>query len=151
ELRQALERGEIDMTSFGAATDIDYLLGTGKFAVVSQSGMAQGGKTVPRPVLGDAPVIADLVRGKIKDPMAQKAFEYGEYVRQVGFWLALPPHTPEAIVNTYVGALDVTLKDPRYQTEFAKIDSGAPPATRSELEALTRELAKVSPETLDFI
>jgi tripartite-type tricarboxylate transporter receptor subunit TctC len=151
ELRQALERGEIDMTSFGATTDIDYLLGTGKFAVVSQSGMVEGGKTVPRPALGDTPVISDLVRGKIKDPLAQKAFEYGEYVSQLGFWLALSPRTPDAIVNTYVGALNAMLRDPRYQDEFAKIDSGAPLATRGELDALVRELAKVSPETLDYI
>jgi len=151
ELRQAMERGEIDMTSFGATTDIDYLLGTGKFAVVSQSGMVEGGKTMQRPALGDAPLISDLVRGKIKDPLAQKAFEYGEYVSQLGFWLALPPRSPEATVATYVRALETTLKDDRYQAEFAKIDAGAPAATRRDLETLVRELAKVSPETLDFI
>ena len=57
ELRQALERGEIDMTTFGASTDIQYLLRTGKFAVVSQSGTVKGGKQVPRSILGSAPII----------------------------------------------------------------------------------------------
>jgi tripartite-type tricarboxylate transporter receptor subunit TctC len=151
ELRQAMERGEIDMTSFGATTDLEYLLGTGKFTVVSQSGMVEGGKTVQRPILGDTPLISDLVRGKIKDPMAQKAFDYGEYVSQLGFWFALSPRTPDAIIAAYERAFEATLKDARYQSEFAKIDAGAPVTTRRELEALMRELAKVSPETLDFI
>ena len=64
ELRQALERGEIDMTTFGASTDIEYLLRTGKFAVVSQSGTVKGGKQVPRSILGGAPIISDLVKDK---------------------------------------------------------------------------------------
>src|SRR6202035_5212214 len=58
ELRQAIERGEIDMTSFGATTDIEYLLGMGKFVVVSQSGAVNDGKPLPRAVLGKAPVIS---------------------------------------------------------------------------------------------
>src|SRR5205807_1778717 len=78
ELRQALERGEIDMTTFGASKDIEYLLRAGKFAVVSQSGTLKGGKALPRSILADAPIISDLVKGKIKDPLGQKAFDYGE-------------------------------------------------------------------------
>ncbi len=37
ELRQAAERGEVDMSTFGSTNDIAYLRGTGKFVVVSQS------------------------------------------------------------------------------------------------------------------
>lgn len=151
ELRQALERGEIDMTTFGASTDIEYLLRTGKFAVVSQSGTVKGGKQVPRSILGNAPVISDLVKGKIKDPLAQKAFDYGQHVSQVGMWLALPPRTPDRIVATYVNAFEATLNDPQYRVEFAKIDPDSPTARKAELEELVRELAKVSPETLDYI
>jgi len=149
DLRQALERGEIDMTTFGASKDIEYLLRAGKFAVVSQSGAVKGGK--PRSILGDAPIISDLVKGKIKDPLAQKAFDYGEYVSQVGMWLALPPRTPERIVATYVNAFAATLNDPQYQVEFARIDPDSPVASKADLEELVRELAKVSPETLEYI
>jgi len=151
ELRQALERGEIDMTTFGASRDIEYLLKTGKFAVVSQSGTVKEDKPVPRPMLGNAPIISDLVKGKIKDPLAQKAFDYGEYVSQVGMWLALPPRTPDRIVATYVNAFEATLKDSKYQVEFAKIDPDSPVASKTDLEKLMRELTKVSPETLEFI
>ena len=94
ELRQAMERGEIDMTSFGSTTDIEYLLRTGKFAAVSQSGTVKDGKPMPRPVLGNTPIISDLVKGKIKDPLAQKAFEYGRASARSGFGLLCPRGRP---------------------------------------------------------
>lgn len=151
ELRQALERGEIDMSTFGASADIDYLLKTDKFAVVSQSESMKDGKPTPRAVLGNAPMVSDLVRGKIDDPRAQKAYDYAQNVSKVGMWLALPPRTPESILATYAQAFDATLKDPEYRREFEKIDPDSPVATKQDLENLTRELAKVSPETLEFI
>jgi hypothetical protein len=151
ELRQAVERGEVDMSTFGSSADIEYLFRTGKVAVVSQSGAVQEGKQVPRQALGNAPIISDLVKDKIKDPQAQKAFDYGEYVSQVGMSLALPPGTPDRIVATYVRAFEATLKDPQYQVEFAKIDPDSPAAHKADLDKLVRELAKVSPETLDYI
>jgi tripartite-type tricarboxylate transporter receptor subunit TctC len=151
ELRQALERGEIDMSTFGASNDIDYLLRAGKFAMVSQSGTVKEGKHVSRAILGNAPIMSDLVKGKIKDALAQRAFDYGESVSQVGMWLALPPRTPDRIVTTYGKAFVATLNDPEYQVEFARIDPDSPVASKAELETLIRELAKVSPKTLDYI
>jgi len=145
ELRQAIERGEIDMSTFGSSADIKYLLETGKFAVVSQSGASR------RAILGDAPIISDLVKGKIDNALAQSAFAYGENVNQVGMWLALPPRTPERIVSAYFNAFEATLKNPKYQAELAQIDPDSPVAHRSDLEMLVRELAKVSPQTLDYI
>jgi tripartite-type tricarboxylate transporter receptor subunit TctC len=145
ELRQAIERGEIDMSTFGSSADIKYLLETGKFAVVSQSGAAR------RAILGDAPTISELVKGKIDNALAQRAFAYGENVNQVGMWLALPPRTPERIVSAYFNAFEATLKNPKYQADVAQIDPDSPVAHRSDLEMLVRELAKVSPETLDYI
>ncbi len=47
ELRQALERGEVDMTAFGSVTDIEQLLASGKFTVVAQTGAVKGGKREP--------------------------------------------------------------------------------------------------------
>jgi hypothetical protein len=151
ELRQALERGEVDMSTFGSTIDIQILQKNGNFAVISQSGSVKDGKPAPRAMLGDAPLISDLVKDKIKGPMAQKAFQYGENISQVGMWLALPPRTPKNIVNTYVEAFSATLADPHYQAEFSKIDPDSPAATKADLERLVRELAKVSPATLDYI
>ena len=151
ELRQAMERGEIDMSTFGASRDIEYLLRTGKFEVATQSGTLKDGKLTPRATLGNAPVISDLVKGKIKDLQAQELFVYGETVSQVGMWLALPPRTPENIVASYGRAFDATLKDPKYQDEFTIIDPDSPVARKADLEDLMGKLAKVSPETLEYL
>jgi len=151
ELRQALERGEIDMSTFGASNDINALLRTDKFAVVSQSGTVKEGKQVSRAILGHAPLMSDLVKGKIKDALAQRAFAYGEAVSQVGMWLALPPRTADRIVAAYGNAFAATLNDPQYQVEYARIDPDSPVASKAELETLIRDLAQVSPETLDYI
>jgi tripartite-type tricarboxylate transporter receptor subunit TctC len=151
ELRQALERGEIDMAPFGSSIDIDYLLATGKVAVASQSGAVVDGKWVGRPVLGNAPIISDLVKGKIKDPLAQKAFEYGESIVQVGMWVALPPGTPDGMVATYVKAFEAASNDPQFQTAWVKIDPDSPVASKPELDKLVHALAKAPPEAVEYI
>ena len=151
ELRQAMERGELDMAPFGSSVDIEYLHSTGKFAVVSQSGAVIDGKMVSRPVLGNAPIISDLVKGKIKDPLAQKAFEYGENIIQVGMWVALPPGTPDGTVTNYVKAFEASINDPEFQATWAKVDPDSPVANKADLEKLVRELGKAPPEAVEYI
>jgi tripartite-type tricarboxylate transporter receptor subunit TctC len=151
ELRQALERGEIEMSTFGAGRDITGLLESGNFKVVIQGGTVKDGQHVPRSAFGDAPILSDLVKGKITDPLERKAFEYSENVSQVGMWLALPPKTPEPLVAAYVKAFGATLNDPDYRADFAKIDPDSPVASKADIEALIGRLAEVSPETLDYI
>ena len=151
ELRQALERGEIEMSTFGSSRDVKNLSDTGNFKVVIQGGTVKDGKRVPRAVFGNAPILADLVKGKITDPLAQKAFDYTETVSQVGMWLALPPKTPKPIVDTYVKAFNDTLKDPAYQAAFAKIDPDSVVASKADIEALVGKLHTVSPQTIEYI
>ena len=151
DLRQALERGEIDMSTFGASRDIKGLIDSGTFTVASQGGTVKDGKRVPRAVFGSAPILADLVRGRIADAAAQEAFDYTETVSQVGMWLALPPGTPDPVLAAYVTAFDDTLRDPGYQADFAKIDPDSPVASKADIEALIGKLARVSPQTLDYI
>jgi tripartite-type tricarboxylate transporter receptor subunit TctC len=151
EMRQALERGELDMAPFGSSTDIEYLFAAGAFTVVSQSGAVVDGKMVSRPVLGDAPIISDLVKGKIKDALARKAFDYGENIIQVGMWVALPPATSDAMVATYVKAYESTLTEPEFYSTWAKVDPDSPTANRADLERLVRELVHAPSEALDYI
>jgi tripartite-type tricarboxylate transporter receptor subunit TctC len=151
ELRQAMERGEVDMSTFGNVRDIDNLLKSGKFSVVSQSGSVKDGKTERRPELGDAPVFADLARGHIQDPLALRAFNYGENVSQAGRWLALPPDTPDAIVAIYAKAYEAMIRDPEYSNAAAKTDPGAPQVNKADLEQMVSELSKVSQDVIDYI
>jgi hypothetical protein len=151
EVRNAVERGEVDMSAFGSTTDLDYLLGLGRFTVASQSGAIIDGKIVARPMFGDAPVISVLVRGKITDSVAQKAFAYGEQVIQVGMFVALPPGTPENIVATYVQAFEKAVNDPEFKEPWAKIDPDSPVASKADLERLIADLGTVPPEALKVI
>lgn len=151
EVRQALERGEVDMSAFGSSTDIDHLLATGKFEVASQSGAIIDGKMSARPVFGNAPIISDLARDKISDGLAKKAFDYGENVIQVGMWVALPPDTPDRIVEAYVKAFATSVADPQFQADWARIDPDSPVVTRNDLDRLVSELGSAPPEAMDFI
>src|SRR5581483_10945397 len=109
------------------------------------------GKRVPRAAFGDAPIAADLLKGKITDAQAQKAFDYTEAVAQVGIWLALPPTTPDNIVVAYVKAFNATQADPEYHAAFAKIDPDSPVASQADIKTLVAKLATVSPETLEYV
>ena len=151
EARQALERGEIDMATFGASKDFEYLQKTGRFTIIAQTGHVQNGVRVRRPLLGDAPVFAELVRGRIRNPQARQAFDYWEDVSQIGMWIALPPAAPDAIVDAYVRAFEAANSDPKYQDEYARIDPDSIVARRPEIEKLVRELGKVSPQTLKYL
>lgn len=151
EVRQAMERGEADMSAFGSINDIKYLQGVGKFTVVSQSGMIENGKRVSRPILGNAPIMYEMLQGKIKDPMALEALEYSERVLEIGKSLALPPETSDQIVETYIKAFEATLQDPKYQSEVQKTDPDSPVARKTDLEKLVGGLSKVTEKTVDFI
>ena len=151
EVRQALERGEIDMATFGASKDFDYLRKTGRFTVLSQTGQVQAGRRVKRPALGEAPIFSDLVRDKIADPQVRLAFRYWEEVSQVGMWLALPPQTPKTIVSAWVRAFDGAADDPNYQRDYARIDPDSIVAHRDDIRALASQLAKVTPQTLAYL
>src|SRR6185312_8249245 len=150
-LPQAVERGEVDMATFGSSKDFDVLNKTGKYTIVSQTGRLEDGKRVPRPILGKAPIFSDLVQGKIADPVARQAFAYWEDVSQIGFWVALPPATPDAIVETYVKAFDAMTRDAAFRGEYSRIDPDGVPATKRDYDRILQNLAKVSPATLDYL
>lgn len=151
DVRQALERGEVEMATFGADRDFEYLLKNAKVTIVAQTGQMQEGKRAKRAVLGDAPIFSDMVRDKIKDPEAIKAFNYWEEVSQIGMWLALPQGTPDTVVSAYVRAFEETNDDPVFLDEYNKISPGWLVAHKQDLEKQISELAKVTPETLKYI
>ena len=151
EVRQALDRGEIEMATFGATHDFDYLLKIGRFTVIAQTGQVQEGRRVKRAILGDAPIFSDMVRDKIVDDQARQAFGYWENVSQIGMWVALPPETPDAIFNAYARAFEAATKDPEFIREYARIDPDSILASRSQIEQQVGALAKVTPETLQYL
>jgi hypothetical protein len=139
-LSQALQRGEIDMSSFGSLPEIRVLKAADKFDVVAQEGRIVNGKLAPRPAVGDAPLFAELVGDKITDARARDAFVYWETSSQIGQWAALPPNTPDGIVAAYRKATAAMFEDPIYRQQATAIVSDGLPVRPEDLEAMVRKL-----------
>ncbi len=147
DLTVALERGEIDMTATGTIPLVQKMLATGKFKILAQSGMLENGKFVERPDFGKAPIIANDMTGKIKDPVAQRGFEYWIALNMMDKWLALPPGTPQPIVDTYRKAFTEMAKDPLY----VERGSDYAPVSHTDIEGLVQTLSKTPNESIDYI
>jgi tripartite-type tricarboxylate transporter receptor subunit TctC len=147
DLTVALERGEIDMTATGTIPLVQKMLATGKFKILAQSGMMENGQFVQRPEFGNAPIISKEMAGKIKDPIAQKGFEYWAALNSMDKWLALPPDTPKPIVEAYRKAFIAMSKDPLY----VERGSDYAPTTHQDIETLVHTLSKTPNESIEFI
>jgi len=152
EVLQALDREEIDMSSFSALKDAEYLRQSGKFTVYCQGGAWLDGKQVKSPWIGDAPFVEEILASKLKqDPQARQAFDYWQNLTQIGIWLGLPPNTPEDIRAVYLAAYRATVEDRAFLADYSKINPEALYVGGADLSALVSKVAGVSPETLKYI
>ena len=135
------------MTATGTIPLVQKMLSTGKFKILAQSGMLEDGKFVQRPDFGDAPIIANDMIGKIKDPIAQKGFEYWTALNMMDKWLALPPGTPQPIVEVYRKAFQEMAKDP----DYIKRGSDYTPVSHTDIENLVQTLSRTPDESLTYI
>ena len=135
----AVEKGEIDMTSFSEIEDVKRLKATGKFMVVGQTGYLKDGKLNARTEY-DAPLLSDLVGNKITDPLAQRAFAYWRGITQIGEFVALPPGTPAPIVAAYRKAFEDSVNDPEFK---AKINATGEEFLPQHADALTTLLSTI--------
>jgi tripartite-type tricarboxylate transporter receptor subunit TctC len=151
ELLLALDRGEIDMTATGNLFHIRKLLGTGKFKILAQTGSLQDGKLTSRAEFEGTPFVADMMKGKIKDPLAQQAFQYWASITAIDKWVALPPGTPEPYVEAYRQAFAAASKDPEFSEAGKKVSEDFEPMTADDVTFLIQSLGKTSPEAIAWI
>jgi tripartite-type tricarboxylate transporter receptor subunit TctC len=151
ELMLALERGEIDMTATANQFLIGKLLESGRFKILVQTGAQKDGRLVPRADFGGAPILADMLEGKIGDPLASKAFEYWGSIVAMDKWLALPPKSPPAMLETYRGAFAKMVRDPQFINRGKMISDEFEPLTHEDVEALIRALGRMPPQAIDYI
>jgi hypothetical protein len=123
---------------------------SGDFAIVTQSGALDHGKLVARPEY-DAPVIYDIVKDRITDPRARRAFDYWKTLTLPGQWFALPPATPDHIVALYRKAYAAAQKDPEFKTRVQKIAADTIFMSVADTENLIRSLAETDNDTLGVI
>ncbi len=147
----ALERGEVNLTSTGNMFQLEKLLQTGKFHILAQTGTLQGGKVMPRPEFANAPLFPEMMKGKIKDPVALKAFDYWQSIVATDKWLALPPGTPANIVKTYNESFERLMKDKEFTELGKKISEDFEPMSRVDVEVLIKTLSDTPNEALGYM
>jgi hypothetical protein len=146
----ALDRGEIDMTSTGNIFQIQDRLASGQIKIITQTGALKDGRIVGRVEFGAAPLFPDLVKGKIKDPIAQKAFDLWTALNTGDKWLALAPGTPAAILAAYRDAFDKLAAEPELLEQGEKISEGFAPMSARDVEIVVGTLADSPTEAVDY-
>jgi tripartite-type tricarboxylate transporter receptor subunit TctC len=150
DLMIALERGEIEMTSTGNMFQIEKLSQGDKFEVLTQSGTLRDGAIVGRPDFGDTPVFNDLIKDKITDPLAQKAFDFWRAQNSIDKWLALPERTPQEIVKIYRKAYKELGTDPDFIEQGRKMSEDFVPMSYQDIARLVKTLDETPAEATEF-
>ncbi|SRR6266567_65053 len=150
EVMLALDRGEIDMTSTASIFQIQDRLKGGQLKLVIQTGSLEGGKVVGRAEFGDAPLFPDLIKGKISDPVARKAFDLWTAMNGGDKWLGLAPATPDDIVATYRDAFAKLAVDRSFLEQGERISEGFAPMPARDVESVVQTLADTSPEAVEY-
>ena len=151
ELLFALERGEIDMTADGNVSYIFKLMETGKFKLITQSGSIRSGKLVARSEFAGAPLFADLMKGRIKDPAQQRAFEYWSSLTALDKWVALPPGVSEPYISAYRDAFLAATKDPEFADQGKRVSEDFEPMSHEDVSLLIQRLGATAPTEIDFV
>jgi len=151
ELMLALERGEIDMTATANQFLIAKLLDSGKFKILVQTGIEKNGRLVPRADFGEAPIMANMLAGRIGDPLAAKAFEYWGDIVSMDKWLALPPKSPPPMLEAYRDAFAKMVRDPQFIERGKAISDDFEPMSHEDVETLVHRLGGTPPQAIDYI
>ena len=146
----ALDRGEIDMTATGNIFQIQDRLNSGQLEIVYQTGALKDGRIVGRADFGAAPLFPDLMRGRISDPIAQKAFSLWTTLNTGDKWLALAERTPDGILAAYRDAFDRLVAEPEFLGQGEKISDGFAPMSARDVETVVGTLADTPGEAVDF-
>jgi tripartite-type tricarboxylate transporter receptor subunit TctC len=143
----ALERGEIDMTSFPRFYVTDKLTDTSKYKIIYLDGLNPGSKPSGRVDADNAPLFIDAMKGKVKEPKYEAAYKYWE-ASKLFKWLALPPKTPRPIVEAYRGAFTKMVADPGFKKTAEDTIEGYRAITPQETLQLIKDLAETSDDAL---
>jgi hypothetical protein len=146
----ALDRGEIDLTSTGNIFQIQDRLNSGQLKIINQTGALQDGRIVGRADFGAAPLFPDMMKGKINDPLAQKAFNLWTALNTGDKWLALAPATPDAILAAYRDAFGKLSAEPDFVTQGERISEGFAPMSARDVESVVGTLADAPNEAVEY-
>lgn len=147
----AARRGEIDVFANGNASIIKRLIGEG-FQPLAQIGTRDDNdKIVRRAGFESVPLLDELLLPKLSGA-SLKAYQSWRGDQLVDKWLALPPKTPDALVEIYRKAYQATVGDPKNAETFRKTfgedwTSYAGPS----MEKIVKGLVATSQEDVDYV
>ena len=151
QVMMSLDRGEVDLASTSNIFLIKDRLDNGKLSVLFQTGTISDNKVVGRAEFGDVPNFINLMKGKITDPVAQKAFDYWVALSGVDKCLGLPPKTSNEIVAVYREAFKKMSTDKEFLDLGDKISDGFDPVKAEDVEGFVKTLADTPPEALGYM
>jgi tripartite-type tricarboxylate transporter receptor subunit TctC len=147
DLVLAMERGEVDMTSFPRFYVVDKLTDPKKYKVLYLDGLNKHAQASGRADADNAPLFTEAMAGKIQDPKMKAAYDYWR-ASTIFKWLALPPATPKNIRDTYRRAFDGMTKDPEFLAQAKKTIEGFTVISPQEMEEMIRDLAATPDDAL---
>jgi hypothetical protein len=139
------------MTATANLFQIQKLLETGRFKILSQTGTLKNGTVVTRPEFADAPNLARMLEGKLSDPLVRRAFDYWSSIATIDKWLALPPKTPKPILEAYRAAYSELMQDADFLERGKKMSEDIEPMSNLEVESLLNTLGSTPPDAIDYI
>ncbi len=148
DLVLALERGEIDMTSFPRFYVANKLTDTSKYKIIYLDGLNKNARPSGRKDADTAPLFTDAMAGKIKDPKIKGAYDYWR-ASTLFKWLALPPNTPAAIRDTYRVAFEKMTTDPEFKADAERAIEGYSVISPQDTVKMISDLAATSDEAME--
>jgi hypothetical protein len=146
----ALDRGEADMTSTGNFFQLQERLRSGQIKILYQTGALKDGRIVGRADFGSAPLFTDLMKGKITDPVAQKAFNLWTTLNTGDKWLALAPGTGDVFLAAYHEAFDKLAAAPEFLAQGEKMSEGFTAMPAGDVKTVVDTLADTPDEAVDY-
>jgi hypothetical protein len=147
DLVLALERGEIDMTSFPRFYVTDKLTDTSKYKIIYLDGLNPSSRPSGRADADNAPLFTKAIEGKIKNPKDLAAYNYWK-ASKLFKWLALAPATPQPIVAAYRTAFAKMIADPEFKKAAEDAMEGYSAILPDEAVQMIKDLAETSNEAM---
>lgn len=150
-LELAARRGEIDIVAFSVMSQLQPLMDNGMVPITQFGAWGDNDQRVARAAFPGVPLFDDMILPKLSG-RALKAYEGSRDDQLVDKWLALPPKTPDAIVDTYRAAYMRAASDPKVM-EINRRTYGEDvlPYSGEALDKITRALVATDEADLEFV
>jgi tripartite-type tricarboxylate transporter receptor subunit TctC len=150
-LSLAARRGEIDLIADSSVAHVIAMKDDGLLPIVQFGARDENDRRVARAVFPDLPIFDEMILPNLSG-RALKAYKSWRDDQIVDKWLALPPKTPDEIVETYRAAYLKAAADPKVMDINRKTyGEDLPTFSGGAIDKVVRELVATEEEDLAFL